>query len=938
MFGRRAAQAHVPTNIDLSTEAGAMRILKKVTEFLKGKCPKENDADAQLFQNGQVMAEAFSQRPGLWSLVNHQANTIARAKAYEAEQARKKAKEAEQKRKEELEAKRKTEIESLESCRAFGDFAKKFKVSKLPLIKDIEVNPFVYKEQIIAICCNFDFMVSENEAVFMADGKPIVISNVPSTEFKDKYYVLVACSVIGTKMTSIFGTSVPVPHLKMEGFTYCKKDCTNLLYWTKVKHTREIGDIEKLCGRIDLKEISNSEKCLEKYGYCVESFKKFGAIDLAYLFFGNYGSHAFFNGLPNEIHCGSEIVNIDLSNHPIVRQFPKADLRDPGDFTSNEDLPNGGQRFIFMHPIVDGCRACEVIGEANVGFEFDSQGRFGGAKIMGITTTEEIAKNMIQQIKNSLESRKFSEADQKMTDLQNKIPNLDRYLSSDWKLRGVFAECRRQLTIKFGRVKDVIGKDTFTLDGTVTAKRIVANSVAFNKEGFIELGFEFEKGFKLDCLCHYEDYIPYLLIDDVVVGDEEGLQQLSDVYPRARFIFTDDAKGWVDNVRGNSPNEGDGICPIAIAMYSSRPPIPTTQKQGPKIAETYSLEKLVGSAALGSRAVLFSDSELRLKADGVQPCTSVEVMGFVRAEDNSILALQAKGSSAANPFYVSLEDVVNFKQTNEDGAYLEILLASAVFNKNGRTSCKETMKTLDAYLNSYPQARFAPNAMLDYLLCLEWLFLNDKSVNKEAILRLAEMYVEKAKQRFLDAPQTKKCELVVLGMKNSSADKHSKRAGSSEYKSTVEAKTEAAGAMRPSNTVNQNGKPKPLYYWFDMKYNAKENSLQLVENKPPYTSSHDYNCNESWQPISESQYYAKVVSSISTNITKIFADGTDKFYLGKWRLILFWDGPKGGGSREVDEGVIRVCVPYFPDGKRINIYDAKSNEMALSIDVSSLSM
>jgi hypothetical protein len=49
-----------------------------------------------------------------------------------------------------------------------------------------------------------------------------------------------------------------------------------------------------------------------------------------------------------------------------------------------------------------------------------------------------------------------------------------------------------------------------------------------------------------------------------------------------------------------------------------------------------------------------------------------------------------------------------------------------------------------------------------------------QAVNKDAIVRLAEMYVEKAKQRFPDALQTKKCETVVLGIRNSPADKQPK--------------------------------------------------------------------------------------------------------------------------------------------------------------------
>ena len=53
-----------------------------------------------------------------------------------------------------------------------------------------------------------------------------------------------------------------------------------------------------------------------------------------------------------------------------------------------------------------------------------------------------------------------------------------------------------------------------------------------------------------------------------------------------------------------------------------------------------------------------------------------------------------------------------------------------------------------------------------------------------------------------------------------------------------------------------------------------------------------------------------------------------------------WDGidkngKATGGSKILDEGNLRVSIPYFADGQVIEIFDAKSDELVMSIDVSS---
>jgi hypothetical protein len=460
-----------------------------------------------------------------------------------------------------------------------------------------------------------------------------------------------------------------------------------------------------------------------------------------------------------------EIYDIDLSNQQLKKKFPKAELHNNGDFSEKSVVPDG-VRMSFRFPVVNGCRACPILGEALVGFDFSSNGSYLGARLLQITSVAD----KINEIRKLLEADRFSEADQKMTELQKNLPSLRDYLSSDSESRGIFAECRRLLTIKYGRVKDIISNKTFALNGTVINKRIVGKSEAFNSEGFIELLFEFEKGIKLDCVCRYDEDIPYLLIDDAVVGDEEGWQKLKDVYPVARFFFSDDSQEWVDRVRNNIPNEGDGICPVAIAMYSSPQTVKTAGNPQLNAAETCRFDAPVGTISMQSNADFYSDPELKQNIRNTQISDPIDVTGFVRTKDFYIVALQVQGKGTGHPLFLKLEDSTNFKQANEDGTYLNIVLGSSVFNKNGKVGPKETMKTIDAFIAAHPQAQFASHAMLDYLLCLEWLYLNDKTANKDAIVRLAEMYVEKAQQRFPDAPQTKRCESLLLRMKTPSSE------------------------------------------------------------------------------------------------------------------------------------------------------------------------
>ncbi|MDI6777785.1 MAG: hypothetical protein QMD77_01190 [Patescibacteria group bacterium] len=128
-----------------------------------------------------------------------------------------------------------------------------------------------------------------------------------------------------------------------------------------------------------------------------------------------------------------------------------------------------------------------------------------------------------------------------------------------------------------------------------------------------------------------------------------------------------------------------------------------------------------------------------------------------------------------------------------------------------------------------------------------------------------------------------------------------------------------------------------LYLFFD----SKANTVALDEKSGPGGSAvdlTDYNLTK--DTGAGSQFYVKIISS--KNQPEIFSGKSDKFYLGKWELRRYWDGigkdkKPTGGSEIIDKGSISVSVPYFSDGQKIEIYDAKTEKLSLSVDVSKFS-
>lgn len=807
-FGRREVEAHVPAGIDLSSRENALTVFQKITQFAQGKCPREKDIDARLVQSGQTMADAMSQKPGSWSIINHQAFYIAQKKANEAAEARRRAEEQRQKRQKELAEKRNSEIQSAQSCRSFGEFAKKYSVNQLASYKDLKINPFVYKDKIVTTCCNFELMVSENEALFKADNGLLLVSNVPATEFTDKYYVLLAFKTIGTKEVSTFGLPMQVPHVKMEGFTYCNKDCENLLYWAKASNTRDIKAVDRICGKKDCSKMSSNPSCMETFGYCVQSCGNYGSVDLAEVSYGNYGDFVFLNGIPNEVHCATEVANIDLTSNIIKRTFPEATIRDGGEFLKKNDLQRGGQEFEFKYPIVNGCRACEQIGQAIVVFGFDSKGIFQGASLQRMETAGdpargaqqpgsaekrashgvgpvESAEMIVRQIKAQIDVKNYEEADKKLNELHQKFPNL---CSSDIPVQtridaGIY---RVNVDVKLGRVKEKILKDTITIPGKVRK--------TFEADGDVGFAFTADGARSVDLHCDggCDGTSVYWLIDDTPVEFGQGCQNLKDNFENAKLYVSGSARSCIEN--GSCEEE---LCPVAVSMYSvqrateaeiGKSKTTQTQPAGPANAEqaggagpspteppkapapsqalqSFSFEKPIATAGIRAKSIIYEDPNLQNKAGELEAPSSLGITGFVRDDARHVVAVQIAGPDPRKSSYVRSDDITELKQLDENEVYLQTLLTSSVFNPNGKATAKETMKSIDAYLTNQPTGQFGPDAILDYLLCLDSLFRNDQSANKDAIIRLAEIYLAKSKERYPDKPETQKAQAVVDRLK-----------------------------------------------------------------------------------------------------------------------------------------------------------------------------
>lgn len=129
------------------------------------------------------------------------------------------------------------------------------------------------------------------------------------------------------------------------------------------------------------------------YPFCyMSSFREMGKVDMALVdcpFMANtMGFTLLVNGNPQVLLPGDAkyLKKIDIKKDPLYKsirkKYPRAGLWMEGDFVKLTKTLEGGQRFIWEHKLLNGCRACDVAGSATVSYDFDPGGKFIGVKLI----------------------------------------------------------------------------------------------------------------------------------------------------------------------------------------------------------------------------------------------------------------------------------------------------------------------------------------------------------------------------------------------------------------------------------------------------------------------------------------------------------------------------------------------------------------------------
>ena len=127
----------------------------------------------------------------------------------------------------------------------------------------------------------------------------------------------------------------------------------------------------------------------------MKSFQEMGHVDLVMVdcpFMANtMGFTLLVNGNPSIFLPGNSkyLDKIDLTKNPmystIIKKYPHAEIWLDGKLDRTITSADGGQRFIWKHKILNGCRACEVAGTATVSYDFDKNGKYKGVQLMKLS-------------------------------------------------------------------------------------------------------------------------------------------------------------------------------------------------------------------------------------------------------------------------------------------------------------------------------------------------------------------------------------------------------------------------------------------------------------------------------------------------------------------------------------------------------------------------
>ena len=123
----------------------------------------------------------------------------------------------------------------------------------------------------------------------------------------------------------------------------------------------------------------------------MSDFHKVGPVDVARVMYplranDNYGL-LLVNGDPKVLDV-DDLKKLDRAAmdqnamfQSVKQKYPQADIW-PGDRSGSapwprvDKLPDGGERFAVNYPLINGCHACQHVGLARFGWDFDAKGKF----------------------------------------------------------------------------------------------------------------------------------------------------------------------------------------------------------------------------------------------------------------------------------------------------------------------------------------------------------------------------------------------------------------------------------------------------------------------------------------------------------------------------------------------------------------------------------
>lgn len=133
-------------------------------------------------------------------------------------------------------------------------------------------------------------------------------------------------------------------------------------------------------------------RLLDGEGY-MGAFREMGRVDLATMVFplrANTNEAVYLvNGTPLLVSSELDEKALSIEANPdfvaLKRVYPEVMFWPASDgLRSMDALPDGGQGFVFTYPLLNGCHACEVIGQAVVSLDFGADGVSRGPRLLRV--------------------------------------------------------------------------------------------------------------------------------------------------------------------------------------------------------------------------------------------------------------------------------------------------------------------------------------------------------------------------------------------------------------------------------------------------------------------------------------------------------------------------------------------------------------------------